>query len=320
MNATLVEEIKKAYRRIHNFVRCTPLERFYSNQNTDVFLKLENYQLTNSFKIRGLANKLLSISLKEKQEEVVTASTGNHGHAFAYATKVLDLTGTVFVPKTISRSKLRLLERYQDNIKIVFHGQDCIEAEEKAKEYAKEHGFYYISPYNDLEVIAGQGTIAIELINQLKHIDNVFIPIGGGGLISGIATYLKHINPDVKIIGCQPKNSAVMYESVKAGKILDIESLPTISDGTAGGIEKDSITFEICKELVDEYVLLSEEEIGNAMKLFLTEYFMCVEGAGALSLAAYQRISDTVKGNIVLIVSGAKIDFDRFIKQFNVLS
>ena len=248
MNATLVEEIKKAYRRIHNFVRCTPLERFYSNQNTDVFLKLENYQLTNSFKIRGLANKLLSISLKEKQEEVVTASTGNHGHAFAYATKVLDLTGTVFVPKTISRSKLRLLERYQDNIKIVFHGQDCIEAEGKAKEYAKEHGFYYISPYNDLEVIAGQGTIAIELINQLKHIDNVFIPIGGGGLISGIATYLKHINPDVKIIGCQPKNSAVMYESVKAGKILDIESLPTISDGTAGGIEKDSITFEICKE------------------------------------------------------------------------
>lgn len=307
----LVKEIEKAHERIKNYVRETPLEHFYAeNHNWQVFLKLENYQVTNSFKIRGIANKLLSLSDRTKQKGVVTASTGNHGHAFAYMVSLLSIPGVVFVPENIASGKLKILERYKSKVKILFHGQDCLDTEVEAKKFAKENKMLYVSPYNDKEVIAGQGTVGLELSKQLEQIDNVLVPIGGGGLISGIGAYVKHINPDVKIIGCQPENSAVMYESIKAGKIINVESKPTLSDATAGGIEKGSITFDLCQKLVDDYVLLSEDEIAEAMYLMLSEYFMCVEGAGALSIAAYKKIADKLEGNTVIIVSGAKIDFD----------
>lgn len=168
-----------------------------------------------------------------------------------------------------------------------------------------------MSPYNDLQVIAGQGTIGSELERQLKSVDAVFVPVGGGGLISGIAGFMKSGSEPIEIIGCQPYNSAVMYESIKAGSILDLESKPTISDGTAGGIEAETITLPMCRDLVDTWILLSEKEIIEALKLILTKHYLLIEGAAALSVAAFLKDKDKFKGKtVVLVLSGCKISIE----------
>ena len=159
--------------------------------------------------------------------------------------------------------------------------------------------------------MGGQGTIALELTRQLHKIDSVLVPVGGGGLIGGIAGYLKSIDENIEIIACQPENSAVMYESIKAGKILDIESKPTISDGSAGGIEEGSITFEICQKNVDDFILLTENEIKEAVKLVLEKHYLLIEGAGALSIGSFIKQKDRFKGkNVVMVISGAKIGLE----------
>lgn len=168
-----------------------------------------------------------------------------------------------------------------------------------------------MSAYNDLQVVAGQGTIGLELERQLRTVDVVLAPVGGGGLIAGIAGYLKSGHEAIKIIGCQPYNSCVMHESIKAGRILDLESKPTISDGSAGGIEPGAITFDICKDMVDTFIILSEEEIIEALKLILAKHYLLIEGAAALSVAAFLKDKDKFKGKtIVLILSGCKIGIE----------
>ena len=169
----------------------------------------------------------------------------------------------------------------------------------------------YISPYNDLQVAAGQGTIGIELARQLDTFDAVFVSLGGGGLISGIAGYLKSINPNVHIIGCSPENSQVMIQSVKAGKILDLPSLPTLSDGTAGGLEPGAITFELCQALVDDYITVTEDEIKESLRLFMQTHHMMIEGAAAVAIASYLKMFERFKGkNVVIIICGANISLE----------
>ncbi len=290
------DEVLNAERRIREYVRVTPIEYSHylsSLGSAEVYLKLENLQITGSFKIRGVMNKLLVMSKEELSRGVVTASTGNHGVAFAYAVRRLGLKSIVFLPKNASKAKVRDILMY--GVKVVFHGNDCLEAELYAKEYAERHGMTYISPYNDIKVIAGHGTIGIELMNQLGDLDVVLIPVGGGGLISGIAGFLKSIRKDIKVIGCQPLNSPVMYESIKAGRIVDIEVKPTIADAVAGGIEPGAITFEPCKRYIDDFILLTEDEIKNAVKLMLSEHHMLIEGAAALPIAAYLKSKDILK-------------------------
>jgi len=307
------KEVQKAEKRIRPYIRESPVEySFYLSQlgSFQVYFKLENMQVTGSFKIRGVLNFLLSLTDRERERGIVTASSGNHGVAFAYALKKFGWKGTIFLPENASKAKIRALQSY--NVDMRFYGTDCVETEEFARDQARNSNLVYVSPYNDLKIIGGQGTIGIELMRQIKKIDAVFVPVGGGGLISGIAGYLKSIDRTIEIVGCQPVNSPVMYESVKAGKIIEMESLPTISDGSAGGIEQGAVTFEICRDYVDDFVLVSEDEIKEAIKLFLEKNYMLIEGAAALSLASYTKIREKFEGkNVVLIVSGSKISLDQ---------
>lgn len=308
----VVKEVTEAEKRIRKYIRETPLEysHFLSQKgDANVYLKLENFQVTGSFKIRGVLNKLLSLSEEEKRKKIITASSGNHGVAFAYATSELGLNGIIFLPENASPAKIKDIEQY--NVELKFYGKDIVETEKFAREFAEKNGMIYVPPYNDPKIIGGQGTIGIELERELQGIDAVLIPVGGGGLISGIAGYLKSLNPNIKIIGVQPENSAVMYHSIKAGKILQMVSKPTLADGTAGGIEKNSITFNLCKKYVDDFILVSEKEIATAILLMLERHHMPVEGAAALSVAGYLKDPKRFKHkNVVLIISGCRISLN----------
>jgi threonine dehydratase len=270
-------------------------------------LKLENLQHSGSFKLRGVVNKILSLSEEDSQKLLVAASTGNHGAAFAHALRIFGLRGTLFMPTTSAAVKVENMRSTGMPFELV--GEDCLEAETQAAAFASSEGHVWISPYNDPEVVHGQGTVAVELLEQVEGIDAVLVPVGGGGLISGVAGYLKAVVPSIEVIGCQPVNSCVMYESIEAGGILEIESLPTISDGTAGGIERGSITFDLCRRHVDDFILLEEAEIIAAMRLLHEEESVTIEGAAALPAAAALKQRRRFAGRrIALIVSGGRVD------------
>ena len=304
------DSIQAARARIAPYVLRTPCREIAALGEMiggTVFLKLENLQITGSFKLRGVTNKILSLSESDAGRLLVTASTGNHAAAFAHAVAEFGLRGKLFMPRSAAPVKVVALRATGVPFELV--GEDCVEAEVHAHEFARDNDFVWISPYNDLEVVHGQGTIAVELVEQLETFDVVLAPVGGGGLISGIAGYLKAVDPSIEVIGCQPVNSCVMYESVEAGEIVDIESLPTVSDGTAGGIEKGSVTFDLCRRLVDDFILLEEAEIIAAMRLLHDEEGLRIEGAAALPVAAVLKESARFAGRrTALIVSGGRVD------------
>lgn len=306
-------EVLLAEERIRSHIRQTILEcsTYLSHRcGANVYCKLENYQLTASFKVRGAMNKIMSLSHAERARGIVAASTGNHGAAVAYSLKQFDTPGIVFVPENTDVSKIRRIELLGAEVR--FFGNDTVEAEGHARQYAARNNMTYVSPYNDLQVIGGQGTIGIELGRQIDRIDAIFIAVGGGGLVSGVAGYLKSVQPDVHVIGCSPENSQVMVQSVKAGKILDLPSLPTLSDGTAGGIEAGAITFELCRDLVDEFVTVSEEEIKDSLLLYVKEHRMLIEGAAAVAVASYLKLKERFRGkNVVIVICGANIGLGR---------
>lgn len=303
------EEVLHAERRIRSYIRETPLEyslALSQQYPADVFLKLENLQHTGSFKVRGAMNKLLSLTAEEKARGVVTASTGNHGAATAFGLRALNLAGTIFVPENASPTKVAAIKRYGATVES--HGIDCLATEMYAQRFAREKGLVYISPYNDPQIIGGQGTIGVELERQSKKLDAVFVSVGGGGLISGIAGYLKQQLPGIKVIGCLPENSPEMALAVKAGHHVQLEPKPTLSDGTAGGFEPDAITFELCQRFVDEYVLVSEEEIAAALRLTLETHHHLIEGSAAVAIAGFQKLHRQFIGqNVAIVLCGANI-------------
>lgn len=302
-------EVLQAELRIRPYIITTPLDysRALSQQTqAKVFFKLENLQHLNAFKIRGAMNKLLALSAAQLANGVVTASSGNHGGAVALGLNKLNKKGIVFVPEGASSTKVETIRGLGTEVR--FHGDNCGVTEIYARRYAEQNNMVYISPYNDLQVIGGQGTIAVELAQQLAKIDAVFVAVGGGGMIAGIAGYLKVFMPDVKIIGCLPENSPVMAMSVQAGKIIEVEEKPTLSDATAGSMEPGAITFELCRQLVDEYILVSEAEIKTAMQSFIEKQHMLLEGAAGVALAAFLKAQENFHGkNIVVVISGANI-------------
>jgi threonine dehydratase len=308
----VIPEVLGAEERIRDYIRETPLERnelLSRMSGADVYLKLENQQVSGSFKFRGALNKLLAASDKELAKGVVTSSTGNHGAAFAYASTLLEVEGTVFVPENVSPAKLEAMKLAGAHIQ--FHGLDTERTETHARAVAQEEGKLFISPYNDPRIIGGQGTIGLEILRQAEDIDGVLIPVGGGGLAAGIAGYSKSQNPAIQIYGCQPEHSPVMAESVKAGHIVRMESLPTLADGTAGGIEQGSITFPVCRRCVDGFFLVSEEEIAAVIRLFLEKFQLLIEGAAALPVAALLKEGRRFEGKkLALIISGKKISLD----------
>jgi threonine dehydratase len=308
----IINEVIAAEKRIRPHIRETILDYspYYSKlAGANVYFKLENLQHTGSFKVRGAINKVLSLTPAERDRGVVTASTGNHGAATAFSLGKFDATGIVFVPQDASAGKIQAIERLGAEVR--YHGDDGAVTEAHARQYARDNRLTYISPYNDPQVIGGQGTIAVELAKQLDQIDLVFVALGGGGLICGIAGYLKSIHPHVRIIGCSPANSKVMIESVKAGQILDLPSLPTLSDGTAGGVEPDSITFELCRDLVDDYETVTETEIKESLRQYLQVHHILIEGSAAVALAACVKQGDRLAGkNVVVILCGANISLE----------
>ena len=305
----LPADIVLAANRIAPHIRETPLDHspwFSERTGASVYMKLENLQYTCSFKLRGAFNKLLSLTPDERRAGCVAASSGNHGAAIAWAMKKLGVTGVVFVPEQTSSAKVDNIRRA--GAEVQFFGTDGLDTETHARQYAQDKGMVYLSPYNDIDVIAGQGSCGVEIARQLDKVDAVFIAVGGGGLIAGIGAFLKSVNPGISIVACQPAASAVMTESVKAGRIVDIPSEPTLSDGTAGGIEAGAITFDLCRELVDEYVTVSEEEIVSAMQEFIDSHHMLLEGAAGVAIAGLLQRPARYEGkNVVVVVCGGNI-------------
>jgi len=308
----LPADIVLAANRIAPNVRETALDHspyFSALTGANVYLKLENLQHTGSFKLRGAFNKLLSLTPDQRRAGCVTASSGNHGAAIAFAMKKLGVTGVIFVPEQTSPTKVDAIKRSGGDVRLF--GTDGLDTEVHAREYARENDMAYLSPYNDADVVAGQGSIGVELAKQLPKVDAVFIAVGGGGLISGIGSFLKSVNTEVRIVSCQPAASAVMTESVKAGEILDLPSDPTLSDGTAGGIEAGAITFDICQDIIDQYVVVTEEQIAHAMREFIDSHHMLLEGAAGVAIAGFLEVASDFEGkNVVIVICGGNISRD----------
>lgn len=307
--AELQDQIALAEERIRSHIRTTYLEYspLLSEQlEAEIYLKLENLQVTGSFKFRGALNKTLALDPVEARKGILTASTGNHGLAVAEALKRAGYPGTIYLPPKASPAKVNALGRYP--VELRFHGDDPIEAELEARRLSREQGRPYISPYNDLEVVAGQGTLGRELVEQLPEVEMALIAVGGGGLISGTAAALKQHNSKVRIVGCLPERSPAMYECVKAGRVVSVPTYETLSDGTAGGVEVGSITLSLCQALVDDYCLLSEPEILTGMRYVLEQHHQVVEGSAGLSVAAAQQLNSSLKGKrVVLLMCGGNV-------------
>ncbi|MFN7947654.1 MAG: threonine/serine dehydratase [Blastocatellia bacterium] len=301
-------EAVRAEARIRPYLRETPLDHSLPlSGQAEVFVKLENLQYTGSFKARGAMNKLLALTPEQQQRGIVTASTGNHGAAVAFGLRTLGLPGLVFVPENASATKVEAIRRY--GAEVCHYSTNPLETELYARRYAEEKNLVYISPYNDPDVIAGQGTIGVELARQLPQVDAVFIAVGGGGLAAGVAGYLKAALPrNITVIGCLPENSPEMAVSVRAGHFVEMVPQPTLSDGTAGGFEPGAITFDLCRTLIDDYVLVSEAGIAAAMRQFMEAHHMLIEGAAGAALAGYARLQDQFRHqNVVIIICGANI-------------
>lgn len=293
-------EVAVAERRIRPWIIETPL---VSSQSS-LHFKLENRQHTGSFKARGAFNKLLGVRDSELGTRVIAASTGNHGAAVAYAAGKLGIAARIVVPRGANPKKVAAIRAFGATLEE--HGTDGVEAEHFARAESERLAIPYISPYNDPEVIGGQGTVGVELAGQLSKADSVFIALGGGGLLAGVAAHLKSLWPSVRVIGCSPENSAVMIESLRAGRVLELESKPTLSDGTAGGIETDTITFPLCRELADDLCTVTESEIIAAMQRIRDELGMLVEGAAGVAYAGYLRARDRA-GNAVVVLCGGNV-------------
>lgn len=305
-----ITDIKKAQNIIQPHIKKTPLKysNFFSQLcKGNIYLKLENQQITNSFKIRGALNKMLQLSTKEKQKGVVTASAGNHGQAVGVGAEKLNIIAKIFVPKSTPKTKINQISICDADL--IICGENFKETENKAISYAKKNNMTYISPYNDELVIAGQGTLAIEILQDQPKTNSILVPVGGGGLISGIGIAAKSINSLVKVIGVQSKASPVMYESIKAGKIVILPTKDSIADGISGGVEKESITFTYSQRFVDKIITVKEASIRQAIKLLWENEKQIAEGAGAVGLAAILENKNQFKNkNTTVIISGGNID------------
>jgi len=309
LNHITLSKISAAQKKIQPHIRKTPLEfshQLSEQSGTDVYLKLENWQKTGSFKIRGALNKMLSLSSEEKQKGIITASAGNHGLGVAYAAKMLGIHGKIVVPENASLAKIKALQNY--DLELLKKGHDYDEAEEIAWEIQKREDLTFIHAFSDPAIIAGQGTIALEILEELPETVTIIVPIGGGGLIAGVAIAAKSINSKVKVVGVQSEASPAMFNSVQAGKSIETPIEETIADGLAGRFVTE-LTLELSQQYVDKIVLVSEKGIRQAVKLMIENEHMLIEGSAAVGIAAL--LEETVKthGQTVVLLTGRNIHF-----------
>jgi threonine dehydratase len=295
--------IDAAHRRIRGLVKETPIEdvtTIFPGAPGKVLFKMENLQQTGSFKLRGASNKVQSLDQQKARHGIIAASNGNHGLGVAAAAKHAGIPAEIYVSEHVAEAKAARIQ--ESGARIRRHGTDPLEAELAARSAAEKSGKVFISPYNDVEVIAGQGTVAFECVRQAPGIDAIFVAVGGGGLISGIGAYMKYASPETEIVGCWPSNSPVLYESMKVGKIIDAQESPTISESTAGGLEPGSITLPIVRNVIDRSVLVSEDEIMWAMRHVRDTKAWSIEGAAGVAVAAFAKDALRYAGKTVVIV------------------
>jgi threonine dehydratase len=296
------ESLRTAIPRVEAAIRPWIVETPLVASSLGPFFKLEHQQHTGSFKARGAFAKLLDLTPGERAAGVLAASTGNHGAAVAYAARALGVPARIVVPRGANPRKLAAIAGLGGSLEE--HGADSAEAEVFARREAARLGRPYVSPYNDPVVIAGQGSIGVEIDRALPGVDEIFIALGGGGLLAGVAAWLKGRNPAVRVVGCSPENSAVMIASLRAGRILALASKPTLSDGTAGGLEADAVTFPLCRDLADECVTVTEAEILDAMRRVYDSHGWLVEGAAGVAFAGYRRAGRRGRRSVVILCGG----------------
>lgn len=312
-----LQDVYLARRRIASMARHSPLissPRLSEMVAGKVYLKPEIYQRTGSFKIRGAANKILSLPEGERARGVITASTGNHGRAVAYVAREYGVQATVCLSDGVPQDKVEALRELSAQVVIYGHSQD--DAFEKAGQLRKKHGYTMVPPFDDAAIIAGQGTIGLEIMEDLPEVGIVLVPVSGGGLISGIAKTVKSMSSGIRVIGVSMGRSPVMYESLKAGRPVQMEESETLADSLQGGIGLDNqFTFSMVQKYVDDLVLVSEAEIAAAMEFAFESHHMVVEGAGAVGIAALmQKKVDPAGGNFAVVLSGGNVSTHAFLK------
>lgn len=302
-----IDDIYLAEKRLEGIIKKTELieSPFFSQEcGNRVFIKPENLQVTGAFKIRGAYNKLSKLTESEKTRGIIAASAGNHAQGVGYAAQRLGIKATLVMPAATPIIKVEATKSY--GVDVVLYGDSYDEAYKKARELEAEHHYVFIHPFDDLDVIMGQGTIALEIMNQLEDVDEILVPIGGGGLISGMAFAIKMLNPRIKVIGVEPEGACCIKESLAQNQVIELAAVDTMADGTAVKKPGD-LTFELIREFVDEVVTVSEFEILEAILLLMEKHKLIVEGAGALSLAGLKKLQSKDK-KVVCVVSGGNID------------
>jgi threonine dehydratase len=306
--------VQEAHERCQEHLSPTPLEysRYLSERiEGDVWLKLDSMQRTGSFKFRGALNKILSLTEAELDKGIVSASTGNYALAVAEAMRIRKRRATIYVAKDIDPSRLAQLRAH--GLDLVVYGEVAWDAEKEARRVAEDEDMIYVSPYNDPVVVGGQGTCGYEIFKQLPDLDAALFACGAGGLLTGSSGWLKSRNPKVLAFGVSPENSPVMYESMRANKMLEMETYPTLADTCAGGVDLDTITFDLCLRYTDEILLLTETEIEASIRLLFEQHRLVVEGSGALSVGGLLKRKEHFKGKIVVaVVCGRNIPLELF--------
>ena len=310
----LLADILAARKRLEGIALHTPLEHSPTlaarSGAVEVRLKLELLQPTGSFKTRGAHNKVALIAAERPDVELVTASTGNHGIAVATAAARHGMRLTVLVGKAISPGKLERLRALEsDRCVVELFGRDSDDAEAEARRRDTAGIAVYVHPYNDPDVIAGQGTVGAEILDDWPECDAIVVPIGGGGLIAGIGLWAKAVKPGLRLVGVQPSASPPMYAYLESNSTKPMPIAPTLADGVAGNIERESITWKMCRQLVDEVVLVDEEQIADAMAWSLGVHHLVVEGSGALGIAALRaRLGGLAGRRAAVVLTGRNVD------------
>jgi threonine dehydratase len=305
-----LEKIKKAQQRIEQTAVVTPCSYapFLSEASgVETFLKKENLQITGAFKLRGAYNKIASLSHKERAQGVVAASAGNHAQGVALSALKFGINATIIMPESTPLTKINGVKHF--GAEVILSGSNYDEAYRFAVEFAKENGSVFIHPFEDEEVIAGQGTIALEILEHCKELDAVVVPVGGGGLISGVASAIKQINPDIKVIGVSAKGAPALKTSYELKKPIDSTHVRTIADGIAVR-DTSAVTLKHILESVDEFIGVDDEEIASAMLFLLEKQKLVVEGAGAVGVAAllHNKLTHYKGKKIAIILSGGNVD------------
>lgn len=307
VESTTIADVYRAAKQLEGVARKTRLihsDYFSELCHNDVYLKPENLQHTGAFKLRGAYNKISQLTPEERVRGVITASAGNHAQGVAYAARKLGVKAVICMPATTPILKVEGTRAL--GAEVVLHGDGFDDAYAHSLEFQKKHGYVYIHPFNDLQVLLGQGTTALEIIDALKDVDAILCPIGGGGFASGVALATKLVNPNVKVIGVEPENAACMKAALAADKVVTLDSADTVADGCAVKTT-GTLTFEFCKKYLDDIITVSEIDIMNALLSLIEKHKLVAEGAGVLSLAALAKLPSHDK-KVVSIISGGNID------------